>query len=422
MKIIRNNKNCYYTRSAIFLIAMMTDIALADIYPNRSRDLSVITDNIERVMVSKNATNKDQPDDIFISETNIRQTNVPMLEDHRQIQVERGTTSLSAEVEYASTYSATDPEFERDEFLARIQSYSNYQITDNTNVLLDLDLILDGEEEKLSQASRFLDHEGLNVDLLKMEYSKDTFTLFAGRYEPAEEIFPNTPAFFGNYAHYIDLDEKVGFGGSVKLNESLKGEHIITTHFFHLDTSFLSAPLFTDRGRIRKEDGGISNTGKFNNYLITVNGSNLHDEKGLSYVLGYGLQNGGLETELDERMLIGGIYHSFEASENSDIELAIEHVNLRNAGGYSEEHRTFTLGASYNQWPWSIGLVFSQRRVNSLDTFDSRSDRIYEIVGRYFVGDHVGIETAFEFLKENEEKERLFGIVIVYYFDEISHY
>lgn len=337
--------------------------------------------------------------------------------------IERGKTEVQAEVEYATTFYAENPVFEKEEFLAKIKSFTNYGVTEKINIFLDLDLVLDGEKELLSQSNRFLDREGLNVDKLKIEYRNDWISLFAGRYEPAYDLFSNTPAFFGNYSHYIDLSEKIGFGGSVKLGEAVVGEHWLTTNIFHLDTSFLSSPLFTNKGRIKKEDGGISNTEKFNNYLVTLNGGKAYEKPGASYTLGYGLQRAGEGRDLDEKMFIGGLYGQIAPSDDYDINLALEHVNLENAGGFPENHSTITLGAFYSRWPWGIGTVYSQRSVNPHDAGeDSRTDKIFEIVGRYFFGDHIGLETAIEILNENGEDEHLFGIVFVYYFDDIPHF
>ena len=343
--------------------------------------------------------------------------------DRKPRQIERGKTEIQAEVEYATTYYADNPDFEKEEFLARIKSFTNYGITDNFNILLDLDLVFDGEKELLSQSNRFLDREGLNVDKIFFEYRNDWLSLFAGRYEPGYDLFPHTPAFFGNYSHYIDLSEKIGFGGGLKLGEAVVGEHWLTANAFHLDTSFLSSPLFTNKGRIKKEDGGISNTEKFDNYLVTLNGGKAYENPGTSYTLGYALQRAGVDRNLDEKMFIGGLYGYIVPSEDYDISLALEHVNLENAGGFPEDHSTITLGAFYSRWPWGIGTAYSQRSVNPHDPSEpSRTDRIFEIVGRYFIGDHIGIETAIEILEENGENERLFGIVFVYYFDEIPYF
>ncbi|HID82901.1 MAG TPA: hypothetical protein EYH06_13095 [Chromatiales bacterium] len=363
-----------------------------------------------------------QPADDSNSEEEPQQA-ASIMVDRKNRKIERGKTEVQAETEYATTFYADNPVFEKEEFTARIKSFTNYGITENINILLDLDLVFDGEKELLSQSNRFLDREGLNVDKIFIEYRNDWLSLFGGRYEPGYGLFPNTPAFFGNYSHYIDLSEKLGFGGAVKLGETSEVEHWLTTNVFQLDTSFLSSPLFTNKGRIEKEDGGISNTEKFDNYLVTLNGGKAYAKPGASYTLGYGLQRAGVDRDLDEEMFIGGLYGHITPSEDYDINLALEHVNLQNAGGFPEDHSTITLGAFYSRWPWGIGTVYSQRSVNPHDASeDGRTDKIFEIVGRYFFGDHIGLETAIEVLNENGEDEQLFGIVFVYYFDKIPHF
>lgn len=399
------------------------DTSAEDTEPLESQtDESSSTDSKNEGASALSADEQQPPADGSISEEKPRQS-FPIAGDRKIRKIDRGKTEVQAEVEYATTFYAENPVFEKEEFLARVKSYSNFGVTEKLNILLDLDLVLDGEKELLSQSNRFLDREGLNVDKLKIEYRNDWVSLFAGRYEPADDLFPHTPAFFGNYSHYIDLSEKIGFGGSVKLGEAAVGEHWLTTNFFHLDTSFLSSPLFTNKGQIKKEDGGISNTEKFNNYLVTLNGGKAYEKPGGSYTIGYGLQRAGEGRDLDEKMFIGGLYGQISPSDDYDINLALEHVNLENAGGFPEDHSTITLGAFYSRWPWGIGTVYSQRSVNPHDASeDSRTDKIFEIVGRYFFGDHIGLETAIEILNENGEDEHLFGIVFVYYFNDIPHF
>lgn len=329
-------------------------------------------------------------------------------------------TQVQAEVEYLNILEATNPVFEQEDYITRLKTYSDFEITDNLNLLLDTDIIFDEEKNIFDREERFLYRQGLNIDLLKLEYSRERFSLFAGRYEPASEIFPESPTFFGNYSNYTNLDVKIGLGGAVRLSNDSSNEHWLTLHLFHVDTSFLSAPLLSGEDEVGKEDGGTGNTEKFDNGLLTLHGSPNYGAGRVDYVLGYGEQQPGIDLELVEKMSIGALYGVIEPSDSYEIELGLEHLDIENANNNPENHSTVTVSAYYNLWPLGIGLAYSERKVTPNDASDEEATgRIVEIVVRYWISDQWSLESALETIDETDFDETLFGVVLVYGFDEV---
>jgi len=330
------------------------------------------------------------------------------------------STHVQAEVEYLNVLEATDPIFEQEDFISRVKSYSDFKITDNLNLLLETDIIFDEEKNIFDQDEKFLFRKGLNIDMLKLDYSGERFSLFAGRYEPASEIFPESPTFFGNYSNYINLDEKISLGGAVRLGNESTDEHWLTLHLFHVDTSFLSAPLLSGLDEVDKEDGGTGNTEKFDNGLLTFHGSSNYGAGRVDYVLGYGEQQPGLDLELVEKMSIGALYGVIKPSENYEIELGLELLDIENANNNPEDHSTVTISAYYNAWPLGIGLAYSEREVTPNDASEeAATGRIVEVVVRYWINDNWSLESALETIDETSFEETLFGLVLVYSFDEV---
>lgn len=329
-------------------------------------------------------------------------------------------THVQAEVEYLNVLEATDPVFEQEDYITRVKTYSDFKITDNLNFLLETDIIFDEEKNIFDRDERFLFRQGLNIDLLKLEYSGERFSLFAGRYEPAAEIFPESPTFFGNYSNYTNLDEKISLGSSVRLSNESTDEHWLTLNLFHVDTSFFSAPLLSGLDEVDKEDGGTGNTEKFNNGLLTLHGSSNYESGRVDYVLGYGEQQPGIDLELVEKMSIGALYGIIESSDSYEIELGLEHLDIENANNNPEGHSTVTVSVYYNRWPLGIGLAYSERTVTPNDASEEEATgRIVEIVVRYWINDRWSIESALETIDEPSFEETLFGVVFVYSFDEV---
>ncbi len=329
-------------------------------------------------------------------------------------------THIQAEVEYLNVLEATDPVFEQEDFISRVKTYSDFKITDKLNLLLETDLIFDEEKNIFDREERFLFRKGLNIDLLKLEYSGERFSLFAGRYEPASEIFPESPTFFGNYSNYINLDEKISLGGAVRLGNESPDEHWLTLQLFHVDTSFFSAPLLSGLDEVDKEDGGTGNTEKFDNGLLTFHGSSNYGAGRVDYVLGYGEQQPGIDLELVEKMSIGALYGVIKPSESYEIELGLELLEIENANNNPEDHSTVTISAYYSRWPLGIGLAYSEREVTPNDTSEEEATgRIVEIVVRYWINDNWSLESALETIDETSFDETLFGLVLVYSFDEM---
>lgn len=329
-------------------------------------------------------------------------------------------TQVQAEVEYLNVLEATNPVFEQEDYITRLKTYSDFEITDNLNLLLDTDIIFDEEKNIFDREERFLYRQGLNIDLLKLQYSRERLSLFAGRYEPASEIFPESPTFFGNYSNYTNLDVKIGLGGAVRLSNDSSNEHWLTLHLLHVDTSVLSAPLLSGEDEVDKEDGGTGNTEKFDNGLLTLHGSPNFGAGRIDYVLGYGEQQPGIDLELVEKMSFGALYGVIEPSDRFEIELGLEHLDIENANNNPEDHSTVTVSAYYNRWPLGIGLAYSERKVTPNDASDEEATgRIVEIVVRYWINDQWSLESALETIDETDFDETLFGVVLVYGFDEV---
>ena len=66
--------------------------------------------------------------------------------------------------------------------------------------------------------------------------------------------------------------QKVGFERSLKV--ILEMVHTQLTHQHSLDTTSLSHSRINNDGKLRKADGGVSNTEDFSSYSISLSGKN----------------------------------------------------------------------------------------------------------------------------------------------------
>jgi spore germination protein len=321
----------------------------------------------------------------------------------------------SAEVEYYTKFAATNPEDKRDNLMSIMDVEQEFEITSRLALHSDVRVVMesDGEDERFY--SEF-PYEGIYLRSLLLQYESDHFSAFGGRYEAAASIRGHAPIFFGNYSTELNLDRRIGFGASARLENKTIGRHILTGHLFYRDTSRLSGEIWTAQGRNQMDNGGVGNTGRPDNYLVTLNGGTLGPGLAIHYTLGGGVQQGS-GGALDERAYLGALLGTLPLRGHGRLRMSVDLLSLRNAGGHATHSDGVGFGAGYANWPTFLGVAywlrFSRRGAETI----RRMDAIMEIVARYGFGEHILVEAAYQNIREGGDDDHSVGVMVAYVFD-----
>lgn len=203
--------------------------------------------------------------------------------------------------------------------------------------------------------------EGAWVDALDLRYSGDAFSLYAGKFDPAfGSAFNWAP---GPHGADVSLDyqqvERIGLGGDVNFGRIFGGDdHVLSFAAFTADRTELSRSLFTDRGRLRLEDGGVGNTQGLKSMTLSLDGQS---EAGWTYSLGVRRLAAGEGDETAETAAVVGATYAWRVGE-FDATAFGEVVGVDGADGVRGGKRSYyTVGGSLQRGAWTGSSTLSGR-------------------------------------------------------------
>jgi spore germination protein len=323
------------------------------------------------------------------------------------------TGETSASMELYAAFAATDPASERENWLVYMDSAQDLALTSRLAVESGVRVVLESDGEDARFYTDF-PYEGLYVTSLVLRYKTDRYSIFAGKYEPAFDIRGHAPIFFGNHSVDLQLAGRLGAGASATLAHAAIGQHTLTGHVFHADTTRFSGEVFTGRDRNRMHAGRLASTGKPDSHLVTLNGGNTGSDAGLAYTLGWGRQRNGDPTALDEHVYLGALKGNVSLGRYGNLEPSLDVLSLGNAGGQTGNTRNLLLGLAYARSALRLGGAYSIRFVDPGLAQDRRSDLIAELLARYEIGRGLSMEAAYQNIRDGGERNNLFGVVLGY--------
>lgn len=210
---------------------------------------------------------------------------------------------------------------------------------------------------------------GLYMDTLDLQADLGNWSFTAGKHEPAFGFaWDIAPGVFGtNYAEDYELSEVWGLGGAYTFDTGF-GKHTLAVNTFFADTTFLSESLFTNRGRTYLGDGGAGNTGRLDNFAVTLFGEEIPSLPGFKYNIGYRHLSAGRGDYGDENGFIAGVSKETEIGNDTKLGLLGEVAYFDNYGGTDEKATYATLGASLARGPWHGELTGEIRRFDVAGT------------------------------------------------------
>jgi hypothetical protein len=278
--------------------------------------------------------------------------------------------------------------------------------------------------------------EGAWAEQLYATVSFDPVQIYGGKIHPRfGRAWDDTPGVFGtDFAGDYELVEKLGVGAAVDLR--WQGIHTISFEAFQADTSFLSNSIFarpkiTDPdvlrpGRLHRDDGGVSNTGKPDNYAVALSGRALPGLDGFTYNLGWAIQRGSdaLHERTERSFVVGAQWELPITSRVTAVPL-LEYARVNNQGGadVSADYVTAAVAFELGQG-WSASLNATVRPVDDRDNLDKRTDHLFGASVAYDLGslfkkevrwlDGLGVELGYKHERVEHAELNTLGLLFTY--------
>ena len=158
-------------------------------------------------------------------------------------------------------------------------------------VFFNLTVSLDNFTDLGPEEDHYFGVEGLFVDDLNVNWEEERWSLIGGKFSPNFSIaYYAAPGVYGSdfAASDIEVSGRIGLGGSVTfISDERFGTHALSASVFFADTSVLSNLLGPSRDRLRRSDGGPSNTGSPKSFAIAVDGADIAALPGFRYHIGF---------------------------------------------------------------------------------------------------------------------------------------
>lgn len=278
-------------------------------------------------------------------------------------------------------------------------------------LLLNLGLTLEPVLDPLPFEDRFFGDVGLYVDTLSLQADMGNFSFTAGKFGPGfGRAWDNTPGIWGtDFAEDYELAEQIGFGASYAIETGTAGTHTIGANVFFADTTVFSDSLFTRRGRVSTADGGAGNTGRLDNFSVTLDGADFPSLPGFSYHLGYRHLSAGLGDLGSENGFVGGIAQETELASGLVLAVSGEVAHFVNFGGTLDRATYFTPGLSLAGEHWHGEVAGTVRRIN-FDGGGAQTDYLAQISAGYTFDNGIDISAGYAFVRADDIRNHVVGV------------
>lgn len=324
---------------------------------------------------------------------------------------------ISIEIESDLTYESDNEDAELNDLFAVVEPAFSVHFTEAFSV--NTSLVVEPVRDPGPSEDRNFEDEGLFVQELYFLYGADSWSAFAGKFNPAFGVaWDITPGVFGTgFAEDYELTERIGAGGSLSYDAGKNGVHALTGSTFFLDTTFLSDSAFTSRGETDDDDGGVSNTEDFSSFAFALDGGDILAVPGVAYHVGFSRQGQGEGDAEDEMSFAAAVYGTFEVSDELAIEPVAEFVRQTNAEGTKNDRDYFTVGAALLHGPWNLSLAWTARETDVVDNANDISNSRYQASIGYAFDSGLSFDVGYVFTEEEDVDSNTVGALLAYGFE-----
>lgn len=264
---------------------------------------------------------------------------------------------------------------------------------------------------------RFFSDHGLFAEELYAKFDFNPFSLTLGKFNPAfGKAWDVTPGVYGtDLAEDYELTERVGLAVELAWEKTAVGDVTVTGSAFFADTSELSDSVFTERGKVDLDDGGLSNTEELNSFALAIEGKDLPGLAGLSYNLGYVHQSGGVDDIDDQNGFVAGLkldktYNGVALTWIGEVAYFDYAGDFFEDGDFVETLWYYTLGAQAKIDKYNVAIAYTGRNSEQVSGLE-RDDYQFQISAGMDLPEGWTVDVGYRFLEEQDEESHTIGVL-----------
>jgi hypothetical protein len=240
-------------------------------------------------------------------------------------------------------------------------------------------LVLETVEPPAPGADQLFDGHGLFAQELMMSVRNAGLQAWGGKFNAnfgrAWSLIPGI--YRKTLAGAYEFTENLGIGAGAEWDAGPAGLQRLRVSTFFADDSELGHSLLSDRGHVRRSDGGVGNSGGLDSFSVSLDGGDLG---GLNYHFAYSDLARGTDSKRRQHGCVASIDRGIPLADGMTVTLALEAAHFDGWQGGASDSTFVTPAAELTRGPWSLIAVWSGQWL------DGDRDEFLELTGAYRLG------------------------------------
>ena len=272
---------------------------------------------------------------------------------------------------------------------------------------------------------KFFEDHPVFIAALTVNYDTENFSAYAGKFNPVVGVdyhsFPGM--YISTLVEHYAIRERIGAGFKVRHDLEDFGRHSLEISSFMADTTFLSDSTVHQRGNTSKEDGGPSNTQRFNSYAISLEGSDFYSltnniVEGLSYRIGHAVQAAAETSPRDEIRYSVSVGYKHIFTRDLTARLMTEHMAINNLNGETSHDRSYNnLAIRFHYKNWFAGTAYTLIDNEADEEGENHDGHVFETSAGYNFPFGLSVEVGYKRSDEENEEKELLGTLLKYSYE-----
>ena len=272
---------------------------------------------------------------------------------------------------------------------------------------------------------KFFEDHPVFIAALTVNYDTENFSAYAGKFNPVVGVdyhsFPGM--YISTLVEHYAIRERIGAGFKVRHDLEDFGRHSLEISSFMADTTFLSDSTVHQRGNTSKEDGGPSNTQRFNSYAISLEGSDFYSltnniVEGLSYRIGHAVQAAAETSPRDEIRYSVSLGYKHILTRDLTARLMTEHMAINNLNGETSHDRSYNnFAIRFHYKNWFAGTAYTLIDNEADEEGENHDGHVFEGSAGYNFPFGLSVEVGYKRSDEENEEKELLGTLLKYSYE-----